>query len=177
MRAVVGARYGTDSATRAGIAGAPAATQTRGPDPRRAGIRILARPSGRRSSARRNPEVRSRASTSRSSAVSFWTRRRSLRTCRWSSGSVRSACAYQKVDPRPIGTCRPVTFVLPSADADGLAHVVRACVEGRLRVRGSRPSVRVRRRAVVTAAKHCLAFGTRRAGGTTGVQAARRAYR
>src|ERR1700687_2441167 len=36
----------------------------------------------------------------------------------------------------PIGTCNPVTFVLASADADGLAHVVRACVEGRRRGEG-----------------------------------------
>jgi hypothetical protein len=35
-----------------------------------------------------------------------------------------------------ISTCGPVTFVLPSADADGLAHVVRACVEGRRRGEG-----------------------------------------
>jgi hypothetical protein len=37
----------------------------------------------RRAPVRRNPEVRSRASASRSNAVSFWTRRRSFRTsCR-----------------------------------------------------------------------------------------------
>src|ERR1700686_3345100 len=43
-------------------------------------IRILVRPSGRRSPMRRNPDVRNRASASRSRAVSFWTRRRSFRT-------------------------------------------------------------------------------------------------
>ena len=53
-------------------------------------IHILARPSGRRAP-RRNPEVRSRASASRSSAVSFRARRRSFKTSCRSSSSVRSA--------------------------------------------------------------------------------------
>jgi len=48
---------------------------------------------------RRNPDVCSRAKTSRSGAVSFRTRRRSLRTSCRSSGSVRSA------------TSRPTTTV------------------------------------------------------------------
>ncbi len=43
-------------------------------------IRRLSRPSGRRAASRRNPDVCSRASTSRSRAVSFRTRRRSVRT-------------------------------------------------------------------------------------------------
>jgi hypothetical protein len=49
-------------------------------------ILILRRPSGRRSCVNVNPELRSRASVSRSSAVSFFTRRRSSRTSCWSSG-------------------------------------------------------------------------------------------
>lgn len=58
-------------------------------------IPSLARPSGRRPTLRLNPEVRSRASTSRSNAASFWTRRRSLATSCRSSGSVRSATSRQ----------------------------------------------------------------------------------
>jgi hypothetical protein len=54
-------------------------------------IRTLARPSGRRAPVRLNPEVRRTASARRSSAVSFWTRRRSFRISCRSSGSVRSA--------------------------------------------------------------------------------------
>ena len=46
-------------------------------------IRVLSRPSGRRSCVKVNPELRSRAR--RSSALSFLTRRRSSRTSCWSS--------------------------------------------------------------------------------------------
>jgi hypothetical protein len=53
-------------------------------------ILILARPSGRRSCVSENPELRSRARASRSSAVSFLTRRRSCRTSSWSSDAFRS---------------------------------------------------------------------------------------
>ena len=52
-------------------------------------IRILARPSGRRSPLRLNPEVRNRARASRRSAVSFFTRRRSFSTSCWSSEALK----------------------------------------------------------------------------------------
>ena len=76
-RAAAVARHGTDSATIAGTAGAPATAQTRAARSTARRILILARPLGRRSCVNVNPELRSRASASRSSAVSFFTRRRS----------------------------------------------------------------------------------------------------
>jgi hypothetical protein len=51
---------------------------------------VFASPWGRRSCVNANPELRNRASASRSSAVSFFTRRRSLRTSCWSSSALRS---------------------------------------------------------------------------------------
>jgi hypothetical protein len=53
------------------------------------GIRILSRPSGRRSCAMVNPELRSRVRASRRSAVSFFTRRRSAKISCWSSEALR----------------------------------------------------------------------------------------
>jgi hypothetical protein len=82
-------------------------------------IRVLARPSGRRSPARRNPEVRSRASASRSSAESFWTRRRRFRTSCRNSGSVRSAHSDR---PRP-SVPRPASHA-PSSEG------LRGCGDG-----------------------------------------------
>jgi len=56
-------------------------------------IRILARPSGKRSCVNVNPELRSRARASRRSAVSFFTRRRSFTTSCWSSAALRSVAS------------------------------------------------------------------------------------
>ena len=58
-------------------------------------IRLLARPSGRRAPVSRDPNVRSRPSGRRSNAVSFRTRRRSLRVFCLSAGSVRSGTSRQ----------------------------------------------------------------------------------
>src|ERR1700687_3695962 len=77
----------------------------------------------------------------------------------------------------PIGTCNPVTFVLASADADGLGHVVRACVEGRRRGEGGARIATftvVRRRAGVTAAEDLLGIRNASRRRHDGVQAARR---
>ena len=46
------------------------------------------------------------------------------------------SCAYQKVDPLANWFVPTVTFVSPSAHADGFVHVVRARVEERRRGEG-----------------------------------------
>jgi hypothetical protein len=83
-------------------------------------IRILARPSGKRSCVNGHPELRRRASASRRSAVSFFTRRRSATTSCWSSVALRSVTSGRIMTfgawpshPRAVerGTPRSVAMV------------------------------------------------------------------
>jgi hypothetical protein len=96
-------------------------------------ILILARPLGRRSCVKVNPELRSTARASRSSAVSFFTRRRSFRISRWSSGALRSVTSRRTTTfgalsshPRAVerGTPRFVAMVdAPPTDVPPAAGV------------------------------------------------------
>ena len=80
----------------------------------------MARPSGRRRCVNVNSEVRSRARASRSSAVSFFTRRRSFRISCWSSGALRSRHLEAHRDLRGLvepPTCRRARH--PEVGGDG----------------------------------------------------------
>ena len=82
------ARHGTDSATSEGTAGAPALAQTLGPDPRAQDSDLDAFV-GQMLVRQRASGAFRRASASRRSAVSFFTRLRSSRTSCWSSAAFR----------------------------------------------------------------------------------------
>ena len=126
-RAPAVARHGTDWATIAGTAGAPATEQTLGT------IHGAQNPSlgasvGQTLVRHVNPELRSRARASRSRAVSFFTRRRSSRTSWWSSDALRSVNVQAHHDLRDPGE-PPTGCRARDSEIRGDGHVLGALDE------------------------------------------------